>query len=426
LSAEHAAPNLERASMLMAECGLDAVVACSPVTVRWLTGFGNWLGPSFREYMVRPGGSDDLVQRTFALLPRGGRPVLVVEPSFVLDATEAAADDVRVAGAAALAPGSGTSGPHAVGRDDPARALLLPRDWPADPVVALVALLEEHGLSASRLGVEDGALLERERRQIESALPAATLRDCRALFRFARTVKTAREIELLEHVTSIGEGAARRTAASADPVTTPADLVDRFRMFAAEDGADLDHVAISLDGLAFSTGGRRPVGDGSSMFFDYGCAYRGWISDSGTTLCVGEPEPSVLAWHDAVRRAVEAGADLLRPGVRGSTVQAAMQRTLADEGITDAVPQGHGIGLEIREHPVLVPADGRSLRDDCIELNADLMLEEDMVLNLEATVHFVGEWSVHCEQSFVITGHGCRLLVDQHREGPFVGGSRDG
>ena len=62
----------------MEECGVDAVIACSPVNVRWLTGFGNWLGPAFREYMGRPGASDDLAQRTFVFLPRGGEPVMIV------------------------------------------------------------------------------------------------------------------------------------------------------------------------------------------------------------------------------------------------------------------------------------------------------------------------------------------------------------
>jgi Xaa-Pro aminopeptidase len=236
-------------------------------------------------------------------------------------------------------------------------------------------------------------------------------------------VKTPREIELLEQATAIGESAARQTAASAGPATTPSEMVDRFRLFAAEAGADLDHVAVSLDGLAFSTGGERHLGEGSTMFYDYGCTYHGWLSDSGTTLCVGEPLAEALAGHEVVRRAVVAGSELLRPGIRGSFVQAAMQAVLTQEGIAETVPQGHGIGLEIREHPILVAGEGGRLRDDCLDMNADLPLEEHMVLNLEATVHFLGQRSVHCEQSFVITGDGSRLLTAQSRDAPFVTGA---
>ena len=422
LTTRYSAPNLPRLYALMDECDLDAVVVSSPVNVRWLTGFGNWLGPAFREYMARVGGSDDLIQRTFVLAPRAGEPVLVVEPSFVLDATEASVGEVRVAGAAALVPGSADSSARAVSPDDPARMLLLRHEWQEDPVKVVAAVAEEHGLGHSRIGVERGALLAHEYLQLESALPGSVFFDCAALLRLSRAVKTPREIELLERVTAIGESAARQTAASSGPTTTPAEMVDRFRLVAAEAGADFDHVAVSLDGLAFSTGGERHLGEGATMFYDYGCMYHGWLSDSGTTLCVGEPVAEALADHDVVRRAVAAGSELLRPGIRGSFVQAAMQAVLAREGITETVPQGHGIGLEIREHPILVAGEGGRLRDDCLDMDADLPLEENMVLNLEATVHFLGQRSVHCEQSFVITADGSRLLTTQFRDAPFVTG----
>jgi Xaa-Pro aminopeptidase len=44
------APNLARAAALMRECGIEAIIACSPVNVRYLTGFANWLGPSLRDW----------------------------------------------------------------------------------------------------------------------------------------------------------------------------------------------------------------------------------------------------------------------------------------------------------------------------------------------------------------------------------------
>ena len=408
----------------MGECGIDAVVACSPVNVRWLTGFGNWLGPAFREYMVRPGASDELAQRTFAFLPRGGEPVLVVEPSFVLDATDAAVAEVRVAGGAAFATGDGGSRSRAVADDDPGRALLLVDEWPDDPVTALVAVLKEHGLEQARIGIEAGSLHAHERERLSSALPGASLLDCETLLRLIRLVKSGREVELLARATQIGEDAAMRVAESAGEGTTPAELVDRFRALVAGDGADLDHLALSLDGLGFVTGGDRKLRGATSMFYDYGCVYRGWISDAGTTLCLGEPGPNELAEHSAVRRAVDAGAEALKPGVPGSSVQVKMQVLLAEAGIVETFPHGHGIGLELREYPILVPTDGRMIRDDCIELDADLPLEQGMVVNLEATILVLGERSVHCERTFVVTSDGCRALTEQYRDAPLLAGAR--
>jgi Xaa-Pro aminopeptidase len=154
------------------------------------------------------------------------------------------------------------------------------------------------------------------------------------------------------------------------------------------------------------------------------CVYRGWISDAGTTLCIGNPTPAALAEYDAVRGAVVAGAEALRPGARGSEVQRAMQESLVEAGIGESFPHGHGIGLEVREYPILVSAEGRKIRDDCIEVDADLAVEPGMVLNLESSVLVLGERSVHCEQSFVVTSNGCRSLAVQYRDAPLVAGER--
>jgi hypothetical protein len=43
-------------------------------------------------------------------------------------------------------------------------------------------------------------------------------------------------------------------------------------------------------------------------------------------------------------------------------------------------------------------------------------------LNLEASLLVLGERSVHCEQTFVVTSDGCRPLADQYREAPLVAG----
>ena len=61
-------------------------------------------------------------------------------------------------------------------------------------------------------------------------------------------------------------------------------------------------------------------------------------------------------------------------------MQRAMQQALADRGITRSFPHGHGLGLEVRDYPILYPDAGDVIRDDCIELAADLALEPDMVV----------------------------------------------
>jgi Xaa-Pro aminopeptidase len=67
-----------------------------------------------------------------------------------------------------------------------------------------------------------------------------------------------------------------------------------------------------------------------------------------------------------------------------------------------------------------MPDNGGRIADECVSVPSDLILEENMVVNLEAPVLTPGVRSVHCEQTFVLTGNGARPLTRQDREAPVV------
>jgi Xaa-Pro aminopeptidase len=293
--------------------------------------------------------------------------------------------------------------------------------WAADPADALAAAVEERGLARSRLGVEFEGLPAERVERLRAALPHATLLDCTNLLRLVRAVKTPAQIEHLARAAAIAESAALAVAADAEGAMLH-ELTDDFRARVAREGADLDHFSISYDGLGFATAGELVLRPGRAHYFDWGCNLEGWYSDSGTTLAVGDPGAEALAEQAAVRDAVAAGAAAMRPGVRGSAVPAAMREVLDGNGITACFPHGHGLGIEVRDHPLLMPDTGNLIRDDCVEVGADLPLEPDMVVNLEVCVLTPGARSVHCEQTFVVTVDGARPLVAQDREAPLAAG----
>jgi Xaa-Pro aminopeptidase len=421
---EQAAPDRARAASFMAEADIDAVVATSPANIRYLTGYWCWLAPLFREFMVRPGGSGALVQENYALVPREGDLCLVVEPYWALNAAGGWVSDLRVAGAADFVTADGRpSVPPELG----ATLELLSDDrWPTDPAESLGAAIRERGLERLRIGVELEGLPPSRVERLRRALPSVTLLDCTNMLRLVRAVKTEGQIELLARAAGIAERAAGAVVAAAGEASTLNELADEFRTGVARSGADIDHFSIGIDGLGFATRGDHVLRADSTHYFDFGCILEGWFSDAGTTIATGEPAVEALAEHAAVRDAVAAGAAAIRPGVRASAVQRDMQRLLADRGITQCFPHGHGVGIEVRDYPILVPDGGATIRDDCVEVGADLQLEPDMVVNLEACVLTLGSRSVQCEQTFVVTGAGSRQLVPQDREAPLAAGRKGG
>ncbi|MDE0079557.1 MAG: M24 family metallopeptidase, partial [Caldilineaceae bacterium] len=152
----------------------------------------------------------------------------------------------------------------------------------------------------------------------------------------------------------------------------------------------------------------------------YGCIYRYCFSDSGTTLAMGELTAELSRRFAALRVCMDAGEEAMRPGAKASTVAGAMVEALHERGITASFPHGHGVGLEVRDYPVLVPDNGLRVKDDCVDQPSDLTLEADMVLNLEAPLFMPGVGSLHSEQSYVVTPQGSRPLLDQQRERPVL------
>lgn len=410
--------NRQRADRYMEASGLDALISWSPANVRYLTGYSCWLAPLFREFMVTPGGSGELAIRDIAVLPRRGEPMLVLGVLWGLNAVDSWASDVYFAGERETrAPDEPPSVAHEL---EPLYAKLAAKAWPEQPLDALAEALSARRLATARLGVELEGASPADLEGLRRRLPHAEVLDATNLLRLVRAVKTDGEIAELERAATIAEAAAAAVFSRLRAGVSVGQAAQDFRGRVANDGADFDHFAVSVRGLGFASGGPVALERGDAMYVDFGCTRGGWFSDSGTTLSVGEPSSTTVEQFEAVRDCVAAGAAGLRPGVAASSVQAAMLATLIERGITESFPHGHGLGVEVRDYPLIMADNGGVIADDCVDVSSDLILEENMVINLEAPLLTPGVRSVHCEQTFVVTAGGCRPLIAQDREAPVV------
>ena len=97
-----------------------------------------------------------------------------------------------------------------------------------------------------------------------------------------------------------------------------------------------------------------------------------------------------------------------------------MFRILEELELTASYPHGHGVGLDVRDYPTVVADNGLRVSDDCVDVASDMPLEENMVLNLEASMFLPGVGSLQMERSLAVTADGCRDLVPQDRSRPFI------
>lgn len=409
--------NAARALDYMERYGLDALVAASPVNITYFTDYFCWIDPLFREYMSSPGASSHLVQR-YAVYTRDGGPALVVDPLMTINAADLWVTDLYTYGDPGLDVGLPPEQQDEVVRRF--TTLLSSPKCAPNATEALLRILRDRGVADGRIGLDAEDLAPQTRETIYKALPGAHIKDCSNLIRLLRAVKTDDEIARLTRAAEINELAAFESLAMARPGRPVADLVEHYRARAAEHSADFDHFAFGLRGLGIATEAHHVFTEGESLYVDFGCIYRRCFSDSGTTLALRQPTPDFQRRHAALRACVEAGVGQIRPGVRVSAVRAAMWDALNKGGITASFPHGHGLGLEVRDYPIIVPDNGLRIRDECIDVPSDLPLEANMVINLESINFLPGIGSLHIEKSFVVTADGCRPLTPQDRSAPFV------
>ncbi len=394
-------------------CGLDALVVALPVSVAYATDHESWFETAFRGYMLFPGGGTERFFRSFAVIAGNGDRALISHAATAVTSYLGWDEALEVYGGAGFDP--------SLAEDLPAELRLVAgrlagRTLERTPMESVAAALSAVAPGARRIGVERDGLDSSDIAALRQLLAAGTeLPDASVLVRLIRMVKTVDQIERLTGAAETGEVGLRALVAAATPGGDALALVDLFRSLVAERGADLGHVAIDPRGLGIATG-RHTFDRQDVTMLDVGCRFRGCVSDTGVTLALEAPSAQVEEEYSALLASIEAGRARLRPGERVVDIHGAMRAVVEGSVASAGKPQGHGLGQEPKELPFIAPVGGERFADECIDLEADLALEEGMVINLEAPLEVPGGRSFQIEQSFVIVADGARPLTSQPRE----------
>ncbi len=163
----------------------------------------------------------------------------------------------------------------------------------------------------------------------------------------------------------------------------------------------------------------RVIEPGDPVVIDIGGPMpSGYFSDCTRTYVVhpgpaGEVDGKVGKIYDIVRRAQAAGVAAVRPGVSAESVDRAARAVIEDAGYGEyfITRTGHGIGLEVHEHPYMV------------EGNATV-LEPGMAFSVEPGIYLPGEFGVRIEDIVVVGDAGPVLMNTAPTELTVVGADR--
>ncbi len=147
------------------------------------------------------------------------------------------------------------------------------------------------------------------------------------------------------------------------------------------------------------------LGPQTGVSFDFGAITRGYCSDFGRTVHIGEPSDEYVRVHDVVMAAQEAGRRAAVPGATGGQVHRAARAVIEEAGYGDWFRHrvGHCIGLDVHEAPFLSDEDETPLRPG-------------MLFTIEPSVFWPGRLGVRVEDVFLLTEHGAEPINEFPRD----------
>jgi Xaa-Pro aminopeptidase len=219
-----------------------------------------------------------------------------------------------------------------------------------------------------------------------------------------RIHKDADEIELLRQAAhSVDRVMARIPEEVVFSGHTESEVARRLAELTVDEGHDTAEFTIVASGPNGASPhhhpGDRVIGEGDLVVCDYGGRWEGYYSDSTRTFVVGDPTEEHKAVHAAVEAANEAGRRAVAPGVACQDIDRATRALIDEAGYGDYFIHrtGHGIGLEVHEHPYLVEGNDRPL-------------EPGMTFSVEPGIYLPGRFGVRIEDIVVCADEGIESL----------------
>lgn len=212
-------------------------------------------------------------------------------------------------------------------------------------------------------------------------------------------LRSSEEIDGIEAAGAIVADALEAAAAACIPGSTTAEVAEAAHRVIRDRGAeslalgadaDADEVdpfpgaaCVSVEDVVMhGMPGSQVLLDGQIVGIDVAVRFEGWCADAAITTPVGRIDERRTRLVNAAEDLLETAIDLVRPGVRWSSIAGVMQELAigAGFGVVEGFA-GHGIGRELHESPCLPNQLTAGLQG-----RADFTIRPGMVLAIEPTL----------------------------------------
>lgn len=282
----------------------------------------------------------------------------------------------------------------------------------ADPIVILIRLLEERGITKGKIGVDESNLPPENPfwQRIRSNLPDLEAVRAQKIFREIRMVKSDEEIRRIQEAVRITEKAWESALEQTREGMTEKEFAEIYQHTIISEGDKISS-KMGVYGPPIAFGRRTAFADialpsdyklkkGDIIRLDGGCSYMGYPCDMARSAVLGQPGEKLQKYWDAIFEGEELAIDMAKPGVKASVIFNSVVEKVRKSGIPHYKRHhtGHGLGIDGYDPPLISPHDHTPL-------------EEGMVFCFETPYYEVGWGGILHEDIVVITKNEPRYLT---------------
>lgn len=259
------------------------------------------------------------------------------------------------------------------------------------------------------LGFEDSDVTFATYTQI-NGLIACDLKPSSGLIEKLREVKSDEEIAIIQKAVDIAEKGYAHILDYIKPGQTEIEVANELDFYMRSLGAS----SVSFDTIVASgvrsamphgVASEKVIEQGDMITIDFGCYYKGYVSDMTRTFAIGDPGEELKKIYQIVYEAHMKVSETAKAGMTGAELDAIARDHITDNGYGEAFGHttGHGIGLEIHEEPAV------SFR------NEEELVENNVITN-EPGIYIPGLGGVRIEDDLVVTAEGNKVLNSSSKE----------
>lgn len=260
------------------------------------------------------------------------------------------------------------------------------------------------------VGIEEDVMSVALLGKLKALAPQICFAERGELISSLRRIKDEAEIKKITAAEKLGDDAFSYILPRIEAGRSEREIALELEFFMRSNGASgLSFETIAASGvrsaMPHGTASDKLLEHGDLFTLDFGCVLDGYCSDMTRTVAVGSIDERGRLVYNTVLAAQNAALQAAKPGMTGSSIDAAARDVIAKAGFGEYFGHslGHSVGIQIHESPNLSP-------------KSDAVIQPGNVITFEPGIYIEGFGGVRIEDVGVFTPTGVRNITHSPKE----------